>query len=132
MTRRQGIIYDMGLVDQLFSICCNLEQFNLASPPGADANSSSQYGASAGSATSGRSRLSHDHVCKDPEEGHIRRLCANCFQVLTLLVRKNHILGMHLAAKFHPPPPSLLLLRVQLLHEGAPGSQPGLSLLSSD
>ena len=101
MTRRQGIIYDMGLVDQLFSICCNLEQFNLASPPGADANSSSQYGASAGSATSGRSRLSHDHVCKDPEEGHIRRLCANCFQVLTLLVRKNHILGMHLADKIN-------------------------------
>ena len=91
----------MGLVDQLFSICCNLEQFNLASPPGADANSSSQYGASAGSATSGRSRLSHDHVCKDPEEGHIRRLCANCFQVLTLLVRKNHILGMHLADKIN-------------------------------
>ena len=89
----------MGLVDLLFSICCNLEQFNLA--PGADASSSCQYGASAGSATSAKSRLSHGHICKDPEEGHVRRLCANCFQVLTLLVRKNHILGMHLSDKIN-------------------------------
>ena len=31
----------------------------------------------------------------------MRRLCANCFQTLTLLVRKNHIVGMHLADKIN-------------------------------
>jgi hypothetical protein len=31
----------------------------------------------------------------------VRRLCANCFQTLTLLVRKNHIVGMHLADKIN-------------------------------
>jgi hypothetical protein len=28
VTRRQSIMYDIGLVDLLFSICCDLEQFN--------------------------------------------------------------------------------------------------------
>jgi hypothetical protein len=71
VTRRQGIMYDMGLVDMLVSICCDLESFH--------------------------PELSHKHIISDPEEGHVRYLCANCFKVMTLLVRKNHIIGMHLS-----------------------------------
>ena len=31
----------------------------------------------------------------------MRRLCANCFETLTLLVRKNQIVGMHLSDKIN-------------------------------
>ena len=47
-------MYDMGLVDSLVSISCNLEQF---SP-----------------------QLSHKHISASPDEGHIRLLCASTFQ----------------------------------------------------
>ena len=71
VTRRQGIMYDMGLVDLLVSLCCNLEQFD--------------------------PDLSHQRVSADPDRGCVRSLCASAFRVLTLLVRHNHIIGVHLS-----------------------------------
>lgn len=64
-------MYDMGLVDNLVSLSSNLEQFN--------------------------PQLSHRHISSDPEEGHLRRLCSAGYRLLTLLARKNHIIGMHMS-----------------------------------
>jgi hypothetical protein len=105
VTRRQSIIYDIRLVDLLFSICCDLEQFNPTlgaseAMPGAESAAGTSLSQVTESAAV-KSLLSHAHICKDPEESHVRRLCANCFETLTLLVRKNHIVGMHLSDKIN-------------------------------
>jgi len=71
VTRRQAIMFDMGLVDMLVSISTNLEQFSL--------------------------QLSHQHIFLDPEEGHVRQLCASCFQVLRLLTKNNSIIALYLS-----------------------------------
>ena len=97
VTRRQSIMFDMDMVGMLGSISCNLEQFN--------------------------PNLSHAHISSDPEEGHIRHLCASCFQVLRLLARKNPIIGVQLSD-------SILHLVEPLEYLAAAHNKAGISSMS--